>query len=132
MLVARQYVPSILGNDLRIRTKHRVSNLNFWCSFTFAIISPFQSFFFSSSLVTSLLPFYRVLTFSRQGGFADDYSFLIKGLLDLFEACQDQQWLQWAWQLQEKQNMLFWDEEKGGYFNCTADDPSILLRVKEG
>ena len=67
-----------------------------------------------------------------QEGFADDYSFLIRGLLDLFEASQDQQWLQWAWQLQEKQDQLFWDEGKGGYFNSTTNDPSILLRVKEG
>ena len=46
---------------------------------------------------------------------------------------QDQKWLQWAWQLQQSQNELFWDEEGGGgYFSSTAHDASILLRVKDG
>ena len=45
---------------------------------------------------------------------------------------QDQQWFEWAWQLQGTQNELFWDDESGGYFSSTAQDPSILLRVKEG
>ena len=65
-------------------------------------------------------------------GFADDYAFLVQGLLDLFEASQDCQWLQWASQLQDKMTDLFWDKENGGYFGVTSDDPSILLRLKEG
>jgi uncharacterized protein YyaL (SSP411 family) len=73
-----------------------------------------------------------VLSVQKQEGFADDYSFLIQGLLDLYEASQEQQWLEWAWRLQDKQNELFWDEEGGGgYFSSTAHDPSILLRVKD-
>lgn len=65
-------------------------------------------------------------------GFADDYAFLIRALLDLYEAGYDQQWLKLAVSLQDKQNELFWDEKKGGYFNSTSLDPSILLRLKEG
>ncbi|KAL5473990.1 hypothetical protein EMCRGX_G028560 [Ephydatia muelleri] len=64
-------------------------------------------------------------------GFADDYAFLIRALLDLYEAGYDQQWLKLAVSLQDKQNELFWDEKKGGYFNSTSLDPSILLRLKE-
>lgn len=62
-------------------------------------------------------------------GFLDDYAFVIRGLLDLFTVCQDEQWIQWADQLQQKQDELFWDQSGGGYF--TSED-SILVRIKEG
>ncbi len=65
-------------------------------------------------------------------GFADDYAYLIRGLLDLYEASHESSWLQWAWQLQGKMNELFWDSEGGGYFTATSHDPSILIRMKEG
>ena len=65
-------------------------------------------------------------------GFADDYAFLIGGLLDLFEACQESEWLEWACLLQQKMVELFWDESKGGFYAITTLDPSILLRMKEG
>ena len=44
-------------------------------------------------------------------GFADDYAFLIQGLLDLYQATFDEKWIEWADQLQTKQNELFWDEK---------------------
>jgi uncharacterized protein YyaL (SSP411 family) len=64
-------------------------------------------------------------------GFADDYAFLIQGLLDLYEASFDVLWLRWAEELQETQDRLFFDEARGGYFNGAGNDPSILLRLKE-
>jgi uncharacterized protein len=64
-------------------------------------------------------------------GFADDYAFLIQALLDLYEASFDIAWLRWAIELQETQDRLFFDEERGGYFNGAGNDPSILLRLKE-
>ena len=69
---------------------------------------------------------------AKTEGFADDYAFLIRGLLDLFEAGQDMKWLEWVWQLQQKMDELFWDKESGGYFTATTSDPSILIRMKEG
>ena len=42
-------------------------------------------------------------------GFADDYAFLIRGLLDLYEATFEAKWVEWADKLQKKQNQLFWD-----------------------
>jgi len=64
-------------------------------------------------------------------GFADDYAFLIQGLLDLYEASLDVGWLRFAIELQETQDRLFFDEERGGYFSGLGNDPSILLRLKE-
>ncbi|MGI8437737.1 MAG: thioredoxin domain-containing protein [Chthoniobacterales bacterium] len=64
-------------------------------------------------------------------GFADDYAFVIQGLLDLYEASFEVEWLQLAVRLQETQDRLFFDGANGGYFSGTGDDPSILLRMKE-
>jgi len=64
-------------------------------------------------------------------GFADDYAFLIQGVLDLYEADFDIEWLRWAAELQRKQDLLFWDEEHGGYFSVSGSDPTILIRMKE-
>ena len=65
-------------------------------------------------------------------GFADDFVFMIRGLLDLYEASLDEQWLEWAVELQGKLDELLWDNEGAGYFMVTPDDPSILVRMKEG
>jgi len=72
----------------------------------------------------------------RQGrgateGFAEDYAFLIQGLLDLYEASFELRWLEWAVGLQAKMDELFWDEDRGGYFNSPAGDTNIILRLKE-
>lgn len=64
-------------------------------------------------------------------GFADDYAFVIQGLLDLYEASFNVEWLKLALELQETQDRLFYDEANGGYFSGTGNDPSILLRMKE-
>ncbi|HEY2801445.1 MAG TPA: thioredoxin domain-containing protein [Chthoniobacterales bacterium] len=64
-------------------------------------------------------------------GFADDYAFYIRGLLDLYEASFDVKWLQLAEQLQATEDRHFWDEKQGGYFTSTGKDASILLRMKE-
>lgn len=64
-------------------------------------------------------------------GFADDYAFLIQGLLDLYEASFDINDLAWASDLQKKQNELFWDSTGKGFFSTAGNDPSVLLRMKE-
>jgi uncharacterized protein len=64
-------------------------------------------------------------------GFADDYAFYIQGLLDLYEASFDVGWLRFAIELQEIQDQLFFDNQRGGYFSGSGNDPSILLRLKE-
>ena len=64
-------------------------------------------------------------------GFAEDYAFWIQALLDLYEASFAIRWLRWADQLQAKMDELFWDAERGGFFNSAAGDASIVLRLKE-
>jgi uncharacterized protein YyaL (SSP411 family) len=63
--------------------------------------------------------------------FAEDYAFLVFGLLELFQADSDPVWLEWAIALQRRQDELFWDETSGGWFSTTGRDSSVLLRLKE-
>ena len=64
-------------------------------------------------------------------GFADDYAFLIQGLLDLYETRFHVADLLWAEKLQDKQDTLFYDAQNGGYFSSSEHDPSVLLRLRE-
>ncbi|XP_044731516.1 spermatogenesis-associated protein 20 isoform X2 [Chrysoperla carnea] len=64
-------------------------------------------------------------------GFLEDYAFLIRGLLDLYEASLDDKWIQWAEQLEEKQDALFWDSDKGGYYQSPIGSSNVILRLKE-
>ena len=64
-------------------------------------------------------------------GFADDYAFVVRGLLDLYEASFDIEWLKFATQLQETQDRLFFDEKNGGYFSTSGKDESVFLRMKD-
>ena len=64
-------------------------------------------------------------------GYAEDYAYLIFGLLELFQADGDVRWLDWALTLQQRQDELFWDDAEGGWFSTTGSDPSVLLRLKD-
>jgi uncharacterized protein YyaL (SSP411 family) len=64
-------------------------------------------------------------------GFADDYAFLIAGLLDLYEADFEARDLEWAVQLQHRQDELFLDRDGSAYFSSEADAGDILLRMKD-
>src|SRR3989440_4166137 len=63
--------------------------------------------------------------------FADDYAFIIQGLLDLYEASFDIEWLKFAIQLQETQDRLFFDEKNGGYIFTSAKKPVDVLPIKQ-
>jgi uncharacterized protein YyaL (SSP411 family) len=64
-------------------------------------------------------------------GFLDDYTGLIDGLLELYQADFKIEWLQWAVALEEKQDESFWDSQQGGYFDASSGDPSLLARTRE-
>jgi hypothetical protein len=62
--------------------------------------------------------------------FSEDYACLCWGALELFQADGDPGWLEWAIALHDRQDELFWDEEEGGWYSTTGEDP-LLLRLKE-
>jgi uncharacterized protein YyaL (SSP411 family) len=65
-------------------------------------------------------------------GIADDYAFVVQGLLDLYEADFDTTWLVWAQELTDQMINTFYDAERGGFYMTAADhDPHLLIRVKE-
>jgi len=64
-------------------------------------------------------------------GYAEDYAYLVWGLLELFQAEGDPGWLEWALQLQRRQDELFWDDAAGGWYSTTGEDPSVILRMKD-
>ena len=77
----------------------------------------------------------RLLRSYREGpssifAFAEDYTFLIQGLLDLYEADFDTRWLRWAGELQVQMGDLFADP-KGGYFSTEEGAPDILFRLRD-
>lgn len=78
---------------------------------------------------------YRVWHDGHDGirAFAEDYAFLIEGLIDLYEATFDEAWLKWADELQKSQIDLFYDESgNGAFFSTTPSAPHIILRLKVG
>jgi uncharacterized protein YyaL (SSP411 family) len=62
-------------------------------------------------------------------GYLDDYSCLIEGLIHLYESDFDLKWLNWAKELQDIQDELFWDKENGGYFYSNA--PELIVKKKD-
>ena len=48
-------------------------------------------------------------------GFVDDYAFMVRALLDLYEVTFESEWMAWAAELQRRQDELFWDQDGGGW-----------------
>lgn len=66
-------------------------------------------------------------------GFADDYAFLIEGLIDLYEATFEEEYLRWADDLQQTQIKLFYDTDgTGAFFSTPLSAPYTILRLKDG
>jgi len=61
-----------------------------------------------------------VRTDSRAPALAEDYAYLVQGLLDLFDASYDAKWLDLARTLQARQDELFWDASTGRYRTGTT------------
>jgi uncharacterized protein len=58
-----------------------------------------------------------------------DYTYLVAGLLELYQADHDPQWLSWCVDLTGKQLELFWDE-RGGFFFDSPADPQVKIRMR--
>ncbi len=61
----------------------------------------------------------------------DDYSFLIWGLLELYETTFEPQHLKIAVDLNKDFVQRFWDKEQGGFFFTANDSEKLLVRQKE-
>ncbi len=66
-------------------------------------------------------------------GFLDDYAFLIRGLLDLYETLFDTRDLRFAAELAERQLELFEDREQGAFFSTAIEsgEARLLIRMKD-
>jgi len=78
----------------------------------------------------------RLLHRYREGesaiaGTIEDYAFFIHGLIDLYEASFNPDYLKEAKHLADKMLRLFWDELEGGFFFVADDAEKLLTRQKE-
>lgn len=63
-------------------------------------------------------------------GNVEDYSFLVAGLLDLYEASFDKKWMSAAIMLADEMVALLWDPDHGGFF--MKPPQGELVAIKEG
>jgi uncharacterized protein YyaL (SSP411 family) len=61
---------------------------------------------------------------------ADDYAFLVWGLLELHGATLDPAHLEWAVRLQKQMVDDFWDAAKGGFFLTAGTETDLPVRPK--
>ncbi len=62
-------------------------------------------------------------------GTASDYTFLIDGLLKLYHASFQEEWLYWARDLQAVLDQEFWEED--GYFTASRKESFLVVRKKD-
>lgn len=65
-------------------------------------------------------------------GNLDDYAFLIWGILELYDATFNEEYIKLALRLSEELNEHFKDDENGGFFFTADYSDSLLIRKKEG
>ena len=63
-------------------------------------------------------------------GYHDDYAFFCNGLLDLYEASFDPDWLEAAETLTETMLDEFWDPEESGFFFTGKSNEALIVRSK--
>ena len=78
----------------------------------------------------------RLLARYREGessfpGYADDYAFLIWGLIELYETTYNPEYLKNALELNQDFLKLFWDSKGGGFFLYGKDSEKLIIRPKE-
>jgi uncharacterized protein YyaL (SSP411 family) len=78
----------------------------------------------------------RLLARYREGeaaypGYLDDYAFLIRGLIELYEVTFRAEYLKLAVDLNGDMLKYFYDEEKGGLFLYGSDSEQLIVRPKD-
>ncbi len=64
-------------------------------------------------------------------GCADDYAFLVWGLIELYESAFEVRYLEEALRIQQLMLELFWDEQEGGFYYTAHDGEQLIVRDKE-
>jgi uncharacterized protein len=64
-------------------------------------------------------------------GFLDDYTYLVFGLLELYEACFDEKYLQMSTDLTKTMIAQFWDTTNGGFFFTNKSADEAVPRLKQ-
>ncbi|MBI4280595.1 thioredoxin domain-containing protein [Candidatus Uhrbacteria bacterium] len=67
---------------------------------------------------------------AKHNAYLDDYAFLTAGLLDLYEATGDSQWMQKAIELDRVLATFYEDKKNGGFFMTSSDHEKLLAREK--
>ena len=67
----------------------------------------------------------------KQDAYLDDYAFLARGLLGLYRATGDEEWLDSAKTLTDQMIQLFWDDRNGGFYYTKADAKHLIVRSKK-
>jgi uncharacterized protein YyaL (SSP411 family) len=64
-------------------------------------------------------------------GFLDDYTYLVYGLIELYETSFEEKYLQSSIELTKTMIEQFWDKEKGGFFFTTESADDSVPRLKQ-
>jgi uncharacterized protein YyaL (SSP411 family) len=67
---------------------------------------------------------------SEKAALAEDYSFYIEALLNLYECDFKDSYFTEALQLQDIFDEVFWDKKDGAYFESDGTDSNLILRLK--
>jgi hypothetical protein len=67
---------------------------------------------------------------AKLNAYLEDYGFFIAGLLDLYEASFELEWLKEARELTRTMIEEFWDEASGGFFFTGKDHETLIARTK--
>jgi hypothetical protein len=68
---------------------------------------------------------------SHLNAYLEDYAFVAAGLIALYRATDDRQWLDRAAELTDQQIEWFWDESSDGFYFTSHDHEKLFVRTKD-
>jgi len=68
---------------------------------------------------------------AKLNGYLEDYSYLIEGLIALYEATFDVKFFNQARSLADTMIEYFWDEREGGFYFTSSDHETLITRSKD-
>src|SRR5439155_10573502 len=64
-------------------------------------------------------------------GYADDHALMAEACLTLYETTFELRWFEEARGLADELLRLFWDRDRGGFFQTGSDGEALVIRPKE-